>query len=174
MARSSMARLIALVLAVMALSLPGSARAQDDDDPAFLSFSVGYFDVNEREEEAVDFRFEYRHDERLWIFKPWAGVEATSDLGVWAGGGLLIDLYFGRRVVLTPSIGAGGYIEGDGKDLGSAVEFRSQLELAYRFDDRSRLGVAISHISNAGIGDDNPGVEIVSVYYHLPLDGLFD
>ena len=87
---------------------------------------------------------------------------------------MLVDVYFGKRVVLTPSFGAGLYAEGSGKDLGHAVEFRSQIELSYRFDNRSRLGVAFSHISNASIADDNPGVEILNVYYSLPLDGLLD
>jgi hypothetical protein len=31
------------------------------------------------------------------------------------------------------------------------------------------LGVAISHLSNAGIGDRNPGTEIATLYYSLPL-----
>lgn len=171
----SMAFMMTVLIAATAWVVGASdLRAAEDDDPAFLSFSVGYFDANERDEDAVDLRFEYRHDERLWIFKPWFGIEATSDLSVWGGGGVLIDLYFGRRFVVTPSFGAGGYIKGNGKDLGSAIEFRSQIEAAYRFDDRSRLGVALSHISNASIGSDNPGVEIVSLYYHMPLDGLFD
>ena len=40
-------------------------------------------------------------------------------------------------------------VQGDGLDLGYGLEFRSQLEIAYRFDNRSRLGVAVSHMSNA-------------------------
>jgi len=75
--------------------------------------------------------------------------------------------------VLTPSFGVGAYDEGDGKDLGDTIEFRSQVELAYRFDNRSRVGVAFSHISNAGIGDRNPGTEILNVYYAYPLDAIF-
>jgi hypothetical protein len=77
-------------------------------------------------------------------------------------------------LVLTPSFGAGLYADGGGKELGHAVEFRSQIEIAYRFDNRARLGLAFSHISNASIGDKNPGVEVLNVYYSLPLDGLLD
>jgi hypothetical protein len=72
-------------------------------------------------------------------------------------------------VVVTPSFGVGAYSDGDGKDLGNTVEFRSQIEGGYRFDDRSRLTLALSHISNASLGDRNPGVNILSVYYHIPL-----
>jgi hypothetical protein len=36
------------------------------------------------------------------------------------------------------------------------------------------LSLAFGHISNASIGTDNPGVEILNLYYSLPLDGLLD
>lgn len=163
-----------LILALAAnLGAATPARAAEDD-PSFLAFGAGYYDVNKQDEAAADFRLEYRHGGKFWIFKPWAGIEGTSDGAFYGAAGVLIDLYFGRRIVVTPSFGAGYYENGNGKDLGHEVEFRSQLEVAYRFDDRSRLGVAFGHISNASIGSENPGVEILNVYYSLPLDGLLD
>ncbi|MBO6784517.1 MAG: acyloxyacyl hydrolase, partial [Alphaproteobacteria bacterium] len=62
------------------------------------------------------------------------------------------------------------YADGNGKDLGHTIEFRSQLEIGYRFDDRSRLSFAVSHISNASLGDSNPGTEIATIYYHIPIN----
>ena len=162
-----------LVAAVLLAAPAVAQNATVNDDPAFLSLGLGYFDVNERDEDAVDFRVEYRHGQKLWIFKPWVGVEATTDGALYGVGGILVDIFFGRRVVVTPSFGAGAYYDGDGKDLGSTIEFRSQIELAYRFNDRSRLGVALSHISNAGIGDDNPGTEILTLYYSIPFGKIF-
>ncbi len=106
--------------------------------------------------------------------KPWLGIEATTDQAIYGLGGILVDLYFGRRWVFTPSFGAGAYSDGNGKDLGHTVEFRSQLEFGYRFDDRSRLSMAVSHISNAGLGDSNPGTEIATIYYHIPFREVFD
>ncbi len=159
-----------LVLAAVA-GAPGRARA-DADDPAFVSLGLGYYDINRQTNEAVDFRLEYRHGEKLWIFKPWVGIEGTSDGAVYGAAGILVDVFFGRRVVVTGSFGAGYYEEGDGKDLGHEIEFRSQIEIAYRFDDRSRLGLAFSHISNASLGDTNPGVEILNLYYSIPLTRL--
>ncbi len=157
-----------LVLATVA-GAPGRARAED---PAFISLGLGYYDINRQSDEAVDFRLEYRHGEKLWIFKPWVGIEGTSDGAVYAAGGILVDVFFGRRVVVTGSLGAGYYAEGDGKDLGYELQFRSQIEMAYRFDDRTRLGLAFSHISNASLGDTNPGVEILNLYYSIPLTRL--
>ncbi len=157
-----------LVLAAVA-GAPGRARA---DDPALVSLGLGYYDINRQSDEAVDFRLEYRHGEKLWIFKPWVGVEGTSDGAVYAAAGILLDIFFGRRVAITGSFGAGYYEEGNGKDLGHEIEFRSQIEIAYRFDDRARLGLAFSHISNASLGDINPGVEILNLYYSIPLTRL--
>ncbi len=37
----------------------------------------------------------------------------------------------------------------------------------------SRLGLAFGHISNAGLDDDNPGTEILNLYYHIPVGNLF-
>lgn len=169
--RVTRCRIVAALGVALALSCAGAASARADD-PAFLTFGLGYFDVLQRDDAAADVRLEYRHDGKLWIFKPWVGLEATSDGAFYGAGGVLVDVYFGRRLVLTPSFGAGGYVEGGGKDLGSVIEFRSQIELAYRFDDRSRLGLAFGHISNASIGDSNPGTEILTVYYSLPLSAL--
>ncbi len=152
----------------------GAALAQEKlkDDPPFVSLSMGAFDFLQNDDKAVDFRVEYRHS-RIWFFKPWLGFEATSDGSTYLAGGVMFDIYFGRRIVLTPSFGAGWWRNGGGKDLGHPVEFRSQVELAYRFNDRSRLGVAISHLSNASLGDDNPGTEVLSFYYSIPLHKVF-
>ena len=106
----------------------------------------------------------------FFVFKPFAAASVTSTSQGFVGAGVLIDLYLGRRVVVTPSFAPHYYWGGNDKlDLGHALEFRSQLEVAYRFDNRSRLGLAISHYSNASIGDTNPGTETATVYFSLPL-----
>ena len=75
--------------------------------------------------------------------------------------------------MITPSFGAGLYGRGNGRDLGSVVEFRSQLELGYRFEKEMRVSIAYSHISNANLSDTNPGVDIISAYLHVPVDMIF-
>lgn len=153
---------------------PKAAAADSrGDDPAFWSFSAGWFDVNKQKNEAFEGRIEYRSDYKFWGFKPFGGLMATSDKAVHAFAGIWMDLYFGRRWVLSPSFAPGYYYEGDGKHISDGIQFRSQVELAYRFDDRSRLGISINHISNAGINDPNPGVETLAVSYSIPADRLF-
>lgn len=162
------------------VALSGSANAQDENpllsaEPAYLSLGVGVYDVTQGDDRATDFRVEYRHDEALfWKIKPWGGVEATTDGSIWAGVGILADMKLAQNIYLTPSFGAGLYARGSShKDLDNALEFRSQLEAGYEFDNTHRLGVAFGHISNAGLGDDNPGTEILNLYYHVPVGSMF-
>ena len=155
--------------AVLALAAPGPAAAQEPD---FLAFSAGGFDVNDNET-AAEVLFEYRWDKKLVFVGRTVGLMVNSDGGVYGYGGLTLDLFFGRRFVVSPNFAVGGYVRGNGKDLGSVAEFRSGVDFSYRFDDRSRLGIAFHHISNAGIDDNNPGTESLVITYAVPLARLF-
>ena len=150
-----------------------AAQVALNETPAVLSGGVGWYDFNMSDDEAVDFRVEYRHGDDFLFLKPWGGLEVTSDGSVWGGVGVLVDITFFDSIVLTGSFAPGLYEDGGGKDLGSALEFRSQIELGYQFENQSRLAVSFSHLSNADIGHDNPGVEVLNLYYHIPLDVLF-
>jgi hypothetical protein len=158
------------------------------DDPDLIGLSVGRYDQDwieshflfletghSGDEGATDFRLEYRFGTSLisWTepygkLKPFVGVEGTSDLAIYGLAGILFDIPLGP-VVITPSFGVGLYGRGDGRDLGSIVEFRSQLEVGYRFENEMRVSVAYSHISNANLSELNPGVDIISLYFHVPV-----
>jgi len=155
------------VIAIFILAQP--ARA---DDPDFIAFSAGVFDLG-KDQTAAEGRLEYRSDFRLWFFKPFAGVMATSDGTAYGYAGVLVDVFFGDRSVASLSFAPGAYANSSGKNLGHELEFRSQVELAYRFDDRARLGLALSHMSNASIGRKNPGAESLVLTYAVPLRKIF-
>lgn len=145
-------------------------------DTDFLLFDVS--DDGHDQDKAVDLRLEYRFGTSLLpvtepyaSVKPWVGGEVTSDGSVFGAGGILIDIPLGP-FVFTPSFGAGLWASGNGKDMGSPFEFRSQLELGYQFENQSRFSVSYSHMSNASLGDSNPGANTVSLYYHLPTRWL--
>ena len=146
---------------------PARARA---DDPAFLTLGAGWFDFNRRKDDGAEFRLDYRSDFKILHFKPFLTAAGVSNGMSFIGAGILLDVYFGRRFVVTPSF-APTWWQGktDELDLGHGLEFRSQIEFAYRFDDRSRLGIAVSHSSNASIVDQNPGTETLLVNYSFPL-----
>ena len=63
----------------------------------------------------------------------------------------------------------GGYHTGDSSDLGGVFEFRLSLDIAYRFDNRHRLGVRAAHISNGGVNEQNPGEEELFLTYSIPV-----
>jgi len=188
------AALLIVPMVGVAGGLMQKASAQEMDDQSesvdLISVGLGYFDQSFLDpefiwfdnpddgpfEEAVDFRLEYRFGDSLVPFtepyaqiKPWIGGEATSDGALYGAGGFLVDIPLGS-FVFTPSVGAGLFSEGGGKELGSIIEFRTQLEVGYEFDNKSRVGVTYSHISNAGISDTNPGTNLIVVYYHIPVD----
>jgi hypothetical protein len=146
-----------------------AAPADPQRPPDRLVFGAGLYDVIDREAETLDLRFEYRWGWSLWVLQPWAGVEVTADGALYGLAGILADFAIGRRWVFTPGAGVGLYDEGNGKDLGHTVEFRTQIEFARRFAQDTRLAFALSHISNAGLDDRNPGTEVLTVYYSIPL-----
>jgi lipid A 3-O-deacylase len=157
----------AATAALVALTL-GCAAPARADDPSFISVGAGVYDMlhNFTTGEAT---VEYRFGTKLWIFKPFVGVMGTAKSAFYGYGGFLVDIYLGNRWVFMPNAAVGYYDDGNGKVLGSHTEFRTGAELAYRFDDRSRLGVTFHHISNAGIGQHNPGEEEMTVVFSLPF-----
>jgi len=64
----------------------------------------------------------------------------------------------GGDIFLNLSSSAGLYSNGDGKDLGNALQFKSEINLFYSLSKTTRIGLGSHHISNAGISSVNPGV----------------
>ena len=130
-------------------------------------YSIGSFDFNKQKNEAIDIRFEKRFDkiifdlgpqeEPLYFIKPFIGIEATSDSAIYGLGGFYVEEKIGKNFFLTPNIGAGLYHRGDGKDLGHIIEFKSEVQLSLDLLNNSQLGISYNHISNASLGDKNPG-----------------
>ena len=161
----------ALTAAALLASTPALAQDNFSLPEGLWQFSIGYYDVFD-DEEAVDLRIEYRPNSVIFVenLKPFVGAEVTSDASVWVGAGFLYDWNVANEWYVTPSIGAGLYAQGSSDlDLGHVVEFRSQLEVSYEFEDETRVGMSLSHLSNAGLDDHNPGTEILSLSYSVPF-----
>ena len=60
-------------------------------------------------------------------------------------------------IYLNLSSSAGIYSNGDGKDLGNELQFKSEVNLFYRLGKLSSVGLGSHHISNAGLSSVNPG-----------------
>jgi len=159
---------------VLAASTSGASNLSLDApgaDPPLFALSIAHRGLRRSTEFASEAGLEYRSAERLWILKPFGGVMANSAGTVYAFAGLLLDIYWGEHFVLTPSLAGGFYSAGQGKDLGSPIEFRSQVELSYLFLSSSRIGIGMNHISNAKLGRVNPGIEGLSIIISTP--GVF-
>ena len=72
----------------------------------------------------------------------YTGVQAQYKLGI---------------LNITPSFTPGLYHEGDGKDLGHMLEFKSEVQLSFDLSKNTELGFSYNHLSNASLGDKNPG-----------------
>ena len=166
--------LLAAGLAALTIGSASTVARAQSTDPALWSFGAGWFDLFQDEgHQTLNLNVEWRGEACDWKIRPIVGAAVNFDGAVYGYGGIAIDLKLTDNLVLTPSFAPTIYLEGDSKDLGSWFEFRSGVELAYEFTDKSRLGIALHHLSNAGIGDSNPGTEILSVNYSLPLPFIF-
>ena len=151
-------------------------------------FGFGIYDIKfdgSEKNQATDFRYEYRSDKSLldigpeednfFFLKPFFGIEITNDSASYFLTGIyfednLGELFEGNnsKFFFTPSFGAGIYSDGSGKKLGNDLQFRTSFEVSYELKNKNRIGISFSHISNANLGDKNPGVEILSFSYHIP------
>ena len=151
-------------------------------------FGFGIYDIKfdgSDTNEAVDFRYEFRSEKSLidigpeednfFFLKPFFGFETTSESATYFLTGIyfednLGDLFDGNenKYFFTPSFGAGFYDDGSGKKLGNDLQFRTTFEVSYELKNKNRIGLSLSHISNANLGEKNPGVEILSFSYQIP------
>ncbi len=151
-------------------------------------FGLGVYDVKfdgSEKNQSMDLRYEFRSDEALldigpkednfFFLKPFFGLEYTNDRASYFLTGIyfednLGELFEGNKskYFFTPSFGVGVYNDGAGKKLGNEIQFRTSFELSYELKNNNRIGISFSHISNANLGDKNPGVEILSFSYHIP------
>jgi lipid A 3-O-deacylase len=168
--------ILAVSAALFSCWLGVATASAGNEDPAFIKISAGDVgSVFADRDSAGIFSLEYRAGPELELLhvRPSLGIFGTTDASVYGWFGLSGDIFFGRRVVLTLGSAVGFYLDGEGQDLGHVVEFRSGAEMAYRFDNRSRLGVGVTHLSSANIGEKNPGTETVMLVFSHPLKSLF-
>jgi lipid A 3-O-deacylase len=146
--------------------------------PEYVSASTGAFEIRKELDEYETGWEVHFAPRRFWPLPGWApdlipviGAMATSQGTLYGYAGLRMDIPWGERWVGSGGWATGIYYPGNGggKDLGSALEFRTHLELAYRLPGESRLGLCVYHLSNAGIYHLNPGSESLVITYSARL-----
>ena len=152
---------LASSLLAFALLLPTTATASAQNSGTGLAVSLGLFDIFD-DHKALEIGLEYRFRTfQLWglDFEPVVGGSTTGDGNIWGYAGLRHDLRLSNRWVATPQFAVGLYEDGEGRDLGGPVEFRSGLEISYQLRRGGRVGLLFYHLSNARLFELNPGSE---------------
>ena len=135
------------------------------------SFSMGQFDVNDSNDSS-EIRLERLSGKNMFgdmELKPFVGFMMNGDDGKYFYSGLRKNYSISSKWIFTPSFAAGYYDRDSSKDLGHNIEFRSQIEFSRDIGNQNRIGFNLNHISNASIGDTNPGVESASISFISPF-----
>ncbi|MBL4772899.1 MAG: acyloxyacyl hydrolase [Alcanivoracaceae bacterium] len=164
--------LIALTTLVMSLSTV--AQTDKDSDYPMLNLTAGKIGVlDSTPKKASRFGLEYRGKKiSKWEIIPAYGYTWSINGSKYIYSDLKHDWNFKNNLVFTLSLGTGLFDNNDSIDLGHAIEFRSGIELTYRFKHGSRIGIAAYHLSNSRISSKNPGTESIVISYLIPLNKI--
>ena len=153
------------ILIILGLFLSMFSFSQADELGSDVSFYAGTFDVIDKEGDDKSSLIGIEHknpnlfrDTFLGRFSPITGVFLTGDSAAYLYTGIEGQYGVGPLKIL-PSFTPGYYHKGDGKELGSVLEFKSEIKIGFDVFENSQLGLSYSHISNNDWGDTNPGVD---------------
>ena len=126
-----------------------------------LSFYTGMFDFSDDGKKSTLVGFQHQNenlnrDTFLGNLSPITGAMITADNATYFYTGVQAQYKIGA-LNFTPSFAPGYYDEGNGKDLGHALEFKSEVQVSLELPMNSQLGLSYNHLSNASLGDKNPG-----------------
>ena len=121
----------------------------------------GMFDFSDDGQRAVLIGFQHQNemlqrDSFLGTLSPVTGFILTENNASYFYTGVQTQYNLGKINVI-PSFTPGLYEQGDGKDLGHPLEFKSEVKFTLDLGESSNLGFSYNHISNASLGDKNPG-----------------
>ena len=146
----------------------------------FFSFSLQADEINNKENKNTEFNVftgmfdfsddgkrstligfqhqneDFNRDTFLGNLSPITGAMLTADNASYFYTGVQANYKVGN-LNFTPSFAPGYYNQGDGKDLGHALEFKSEVQLSLELPKESQFGFSYNHLSNASLGDKNHG-----------------
>ena len=128
-----------------------------------LNFFSGIFDVTTDEKKSTIFGVQHQNenlirDSFLGTLSPITGLMVTGDNAAYLYTGVQAQYKIGN-LNIVPSFTPGYYNQGDGKDLGFPIEFKSELQLSFDILSNTELGLSYNHLSNGNLGDKNPGAD---------------
>ena len=125
------------------------------------NFFTGNFDFSDDKQSAMLFGFQHQNEDLerntfMGNISPITGGFITENSAAYIYTGIEWNIDMGA-LTFTPSFAPGLYHKGDGKDLGHVLEFKSEIQFSYDFSGNSKVGLSYNHVSNASLGDKNPG-----------------
>jgi lipid A 3-O-deacylase len=155
--------IIRLIIILTFVTLTKNINADElkpSDNHQFNFFS-GVFDYSDSGKNSELFGIQHSNEDLfkdtfLGKISPITGFMMTADSATYLYTGVQAEYEIGK-LNLTPSFSPGYYTSGDGKDLGSPLEFKTEVQLSFDLLPGSKLGYSYNHVSNAGLGDKNPG-----------------
>ena len=149
-----------VIVSFLVFTFSSNAKDEKIENTEF-NFYTGMFDFSDDGKKSQLFGFQHQdeslfRDTFLGTFSPITGVMITADSALYLYTGVQAEYDLGI-LKLIPSFTPGLYNEGDGKDLGHLMEFKSEVQLTFDLSESSNLGMSYNHISNASLGDKNPG-----------------
>ncbi len=166
--RSFRRRFVACLLFILA-SLATAHAAVPDRPSAELVARFGFLGVLDDEPADPLAALELRLAQNWRGIHPWVSLNLTDSRTWFAGAGFVYHTALTPRTRLSVGSGPFYYQHEPNRDLGLKLEFYSFLELTRELPREQRLGVRIGHLSNAGLGRQNPGSETVSIVYSRPV-----
>ena len=138
-----------------------SAEEKNNTYANQLNFFTGNFDFSDNKQKAYLIGFQHQdenlnRDTFLGNVSPITGGFVTENSAAYIYTGIEWNVEMGG-ITFTPSFAPGLYHKGNGKDLGHVLEFKSEVQLSYSTSDKTSFGVSYNHVSNASLGDKNPG-----------------
>ena len=131
----------------------------------------GTFDTIDKEgdEKATLYGFEHNNpilfrETFIGKFSPITGGFVTDKSSIYLYTGVQAEYEVGF-LNIVPSFTPGYYEEGNGKDLGMALEFKSEIKLSFDIFQNSKVGYSYSHISNNDWGTIKPGANNQTVSF---------
>ena len=152
-----------MLFLLTAFFVPAQSETSKAPEEHEYSFYTGTFDIIDKEGDDKTNLFGLEHnnlnlyrDTILGKFAPVTGgfISGNNSVYLYTGVQAQYDLGF---LKVIPSFAPGYYEAGNGKDLGSALEFKSEIKFDINIFENSTIGYSYNHISNNDWGAINPG-----------------
>ena len=126
-----------------------------------INFYSGMFDFSDDGQRALLFGLQHQNENLiresvLGEISPVTGFFLTENQAAYLYTGIQAHYNLGD-LDFTPSFTPGLYHEGDGKDLGHVIEFKTEVQFSINTSADTKFGFSYNHVSNASLGSKNPG-----------------